>query len=194
MKLKKIMALIAVNVCSLSLVFAEAATNPDTKQNNPYDTDSSITNVFKNPNDNKSPANDSASTAAEKDIVISDAKITLPPGGSSNAALYCTIQNNSGNDYTFVSAEAPNFVNKIELHENQTDNSKVLKMKKADTLVIKAHSSVKMQAATEGADGASTQHFMLMGLKKPLSAGSEVPITIHFNNNVQKKFTAKVSS
>jgi copper(I)-binding protein len=108
--------------------------------------------------------------ANEKDIMITDgwtrASVTK------TSAAYMQIKNLQNKDIVLVSVSS-DIASLVELHKTVIENN-ISQMVPIDRLVIPAHQNVIL--APKGL------HIMLIGLKKTLSDGEIVPITLHFEN------------
>ena len=93
------------------------------------------------------------------------------PGGAKTGAVYMTLDNKSGtaDRLTGVSSDV---ADKLQIHEMKVENG-VMKMREiAGGLPIPAGGSVALKPGS--------YHVMLIGLKKPLTAGEKFPLTLTF--------------
>ena len=93
------------------------------------------------------------------------------PGGAKTGAVYMTLDNKSGtaDRLTGVSSDV---ADKLQIHEMKVENG-VMKMREiAGGLPIPASGSLVLKPGS--------YHVMLIGLKKPLTAGEKFPLTLTF--------------
>jgi hypothetical protein len=93
------------------------------------------------------------------------------PGGATTGAVYMTLDNKSGtaDRLTGVSSDV---ADKLQIHEMKVENG-VMKMREiAGGLPIPASGSVELKPGS--------YHVMLVGLKKPLTAGEKFPLMLTF--------------
>jgi hypothetical protein len=93
------------------------------------------------------------------------------PGGAKTGAVYMTLDNKSGtaDRLTGVTSDV---ADKLQIHEMKVENG-VMKMREiAGGLPIPAGGSVALKPGS--------YHVMLIGLKKPLTAGEKIPLTLTF--------------
>jgi copper(I)-binding protein len=102
-----------------------------------------------------------------------------PAGGV--GGVFLTIVNAGAAD-RLTGAGSPDAM-KAELHQSTSDDG-VMKMRPVDGLDIPAGGTVKL------APGG--YHLMLMGLKKPLTAGGQLPVTLVFQNAGRMDVEARV--
>ena len=102
-----------------------------------------------------------------------------PAGGV--GGVFLTIVNAGAAD-RLTGAASPDAM-KAELHQSTSDDG-VMKIRPADGLDIPAGGTVKL------APGG--YHLMLMGLKKPLTAGGQLPVTLVFQNAGRMDVEARV--
>lgn len=104
--------------------------------------------------------------------------------GQANGAVYMKIENKGKADDKLVSASSP-VAASVEIHSMSMEGD-VMKMRALDGLEIKAGSQVEMKSG----DG---YHIMLLGLKKPLQAGDQFPMTLHFSKAGKLKISIHVT-
>ena len=93
------------------------------------------------------------------------------PGGAKTGAVYMTLDNKSGNADRLTGASS-DVADKLQIHEMKVENG-VMKMREiAGGLSIPAGRSVALKPGS--------YHVMLIGLKKPLTAGENFPLTLTF--------------
>jgi periplasmic copper chaperone A len=104
-------------------------------------------------------------------ITIEQPWARATPGGANTGAVYMTLDNKSGtaDRLTGVSSDV---ADKLQIHEMKVENG-VMKMRElASGLPIPAGGSVALKPGS--------YHVMLIGLKKPLTAGEKFPLTLTF--------------
>lgn len=106
----------------------------------------------------------SRAMAAEVSVSEAWARATAP--GQDSAAVSLHITSNKDGQIVAVSSSASD---SAEIHSMVHENG-MMKMRALDALPLKAKQEVAL-----GADG---NHLMLIGLKKPLSAGDSVALTV----------------
>lgn len=74
-------------------------------------------------------------------------------------------------DLTLVGVSTP-LAESGELHDMRMDGGGVMRMRAMDSLALPAGQSVALQPGQGG------RHLMLMGLKRPLTLGEQVPVTL----------------
>lgn len=90
---------------------------------------------------------------------------TTRPGGA-----YLTITNNGDEADCLTGAESP-VAERVELHRSSMEGG-MMRMAPVDAIAVPAGGKVMFAP--------SGYHLMLLGLKKPLVAGSKVPLTLVF--------------
>lgn len=119
---------------------------------------------------------------AAKTVTVSDQWVKAADGGMT--AMFGTFKNSGHHDARLVSATSP-VAGKVELHEVVTEPGGASMMRpKAGGFVIPADGS---HALVPGND-----HIMLMDLKQPLAVGSDVSVTVSFEDGSSLPFTAQV--
>lgn len=115
------------------------------------------------------------------ELLNARARATLP--GMSTSAAYMTIRN-GGQKPAQIEALASPVALKTELHTTQM-NDGVMAMRRVDNLQIGPGEAVELKPGG--------YHIMLMGLKQPIAADSEIPVIITFDNGEQITVMAKTS-
>jgi periplasmic copper chaperone A len=93
------------------------------------------------------------------------------PTGAKTGAVYMTLDNKSGTADRLTGASS-DVADKLQVHEMKVENG-VMKMREVpDGLPIPAGGSVVLKPGS--------YHVMLIGLKKPLTAGEKIPLTLTF--------------
>ena len=118
-------------------------------------------------------------TADSIELLNASARATLP--GMSSSAAYMTIRNGGRKPVQIQALECP-LALKSELHTTEMSNG-LMSMRRVDNLPINPGEAVELKPGG--------YHIMLMGLKQPIAANSEIPIIITFSNGVQKTVMAQ---
>jgi copper(I)-binding protein len=90
-------------------------------------------------------------------------------GNSRIAVAYMTLRNGGSSPDRLLAVESP--VGRAELHTMTMDNN-VMRMRPVEAVDIPAGGSAMLQP--------SGLHIMLLDLREPLRAGTEVPLTLRF--------------
>jgi copper(I)-binding protein len=107
-------------------------------------------------------------TAGPLSIEGAWARPTVP--GQPTGGAFLTIRNAGDSADRLLSASSPAAAS-VQVHEMKMEGS-VMRMREVDGLDVPAHGSVTLSPGQ--------YHLMLVGLKAPLKAGSEVPLALHF--------------
>lgn len=125
---------------------------------------------------------ESESSADETTLTITDAWVRSADEGMT--AAFGELSNNSDRDIAIVSAQTST-ATAVELHETVEDESGQMAMREIDGgFVIAAGDSRNLEP---GGD-----HFMLMGITEPLTAGEEIDIRVTLDDESTVEFTASV--
>ncbi|WP_448216319.1 copper chaperone PCu(A)C [Endozoicomonas sp. 2B-B] len=106
------------------------------------------------------------------DVEIKDQYARAVPAVSTNSAAFLTITNKGKEDIKLVSADSDSAVH-VELHGHRHEGN-MMKMFELKDIDIPAGKTEYLKSGGN--------HIMLMGLKRPLKAGSEVDVTLHFSD------------
>lgn len=106
------------------------------------------------------------------DVEIKDQYARAVPAVSTNSAAFLTITNIGEEDIKLVSADSDSAA-RVELHGHRHEGN-VMKMYELKDIDIPAGKTEYLKSGGK--------HIMLMGLKRPLKAGSEVDVTLHFSD------------
>ena len=128
-----------------------------------------------------SPKEQVAKETGTIELLNARARATLP--GMSSSAAYMTIHN-GGNKPVQVQALASPIARKTELHTTEM-NDGMMTMRRVDNLQINPGAAVELKPGG--------YHIMLMGLKQPIAADSEIPVIITFDNGEQITVMARTS-
>ncbi len=107
----------------------------------------------------------------------------LPPNAPVGAAFF-TVRNHSDKADRLLSAQS-SIAEITELHAHLHEGD-VMRMVKVDTINIPAHSDMTLEPGG--------YHVMLINLHKPLVAGEQLPLTLHFENAGQVDVTVEIKS
>ena len=109
---------------------------------------------------------------AERGITVSDAWIR-PTAQGENGAVYFVIQNHSSDDeLVSVTAEV---AESVEIHESMMMEGDVMEMGPVDSVHLSANSEVIFEPGR--------LHVMLVHVKKELTVGEMIEVTLHFQNH-----------
>jgi copper(I)-binding protein len=95
-----------------------------------------------------------------------------PAAQGENGAIYFVIDNRGSNPDA-LSGASTDVAEVVEMHESRM-NGDVMQMQQLDSVPLERSSETKFEPGG--------LHLMLVGLKKDLQVGEEVPITLHFTN------------
>jgi periplasmic copper chaperone A len=93
------------------------------------------------------------------------------PAGAKTGAVYMTLDNKSGTADRLTGASS-DVAETLQIHEMKVENGVMQMRQLAGGLPIPAGGSVVLKPGS--------YHVMLIGLKKPLTAGEEFPLTLTF--------------
>jgi len=112
-----------------------------------------------------------AQATATSTITIQQPWARATPAGAQTGAVYMTLDNKASTPDRLTGASS-DVAAKIQIHEMKVENG-VMKMRElAGGLSIPAGGSVALKPGS--------YHVMLIGLKKPLTAGEQFPLTLTF--------------
>ena len=106
------------------------------------------------------------SAPALADVTVEQAWVRGTVGGQSSSAAYFVVRSDA--PATLVEAHTP-VASSIEIHTMRHEGG-VMKMRKLPGLALPAGKEVALRPGGE--------HLMLLGLKRPLSAGRNLPLTL----------------
>lgn len=115
-------------------------------------------------------------------VEIADAFVRATGPRKHNAMVYMTLTNRTGEDDKLTGAASPT-AERVELHIIAS-NRGLRRMHEIEEIPLPSHTPV---ALTPG-----NYHLMLIGLKAPLEAGTEVPMELHFAKAPPMAITIKV--
>jgi copper(I)-binding protein len=126
------------------------------------------------------PSKSNSSSAPARQISILDPWIQEMPPSKKMTAAHMVIENLTDQETALVAAST-GVAEAVELHRAETDNG-MMRMRKLDRITLPAGKT----------DLTGELHIMLIGLKSPLKEGDQVPLTLEFENGVEKTVIAPV--
>jgi copper(I)-binding protein len=99
---------------------------------------------------------------------------TRPAMAGMNGVGFMTITNAGAKPVTLLRAESP-VAGKVEMHSSSMSANGVMSMRREDKGVV-------IPAGGQIAFSPGGYHFMLLGLKQPLTSGQKAPVTLIFEN------------
>lgn len=123
-----------------------------------------------------------ASDTASKAIMVQNPHVREVPAGQPNSAAFMTLMNHSGVNHAVVSAES-SVAKVVELHTHIKEGG-MMKMRRIDKIDISANSKTTLKPGG--------LHVMLIGLKKGLTAGEKVSITLVYEDGSRKEISTPV--
>jgi periplasmic copper chaperone A len=122
---------------------------------------------------------------AQSSIQIEQPWSRATPSGAKTAAVYMTIDNKSGTADRLTGASS-DVADKLQIHEMKVENGVMQMREIAGGLPIPANGSAVLKPGG--------YHVMLIGLKKPLSAGENFPVTLNFEKAGNISVTVSVQA
>ena len=116
------------------------------------------------------------------EVVVSDARVTEAPPGTSVAGGFFTIRNAGPETVLLTGAESPRF-ERAEIHRSEQHGDRVA-MRQADSVEIAAGSTL--------AFAPGGWHLMLFGEPPLPRAGETVALTLHFSDGSRVEVEAPV--
>ncbi len=104
-------------------------------------------------------------------ITVEQPYARATPAGAKTGAVYMTIDNKSGTADRLTGALS-DVADKLQIHEMKVENGVMQMREIPGGLPIPANGSVVLKPGS--------YHVMLIGLKKPLTAGEKFPLTLTF--------------
>lgn len=120
--------------------------------------------------------------AAGAALALSDAYVRATPPGATVAAAYLTISNNSEHEVALKAASSP-LAQAVEFHEHVMQGD-MMRMQPMPQVSVPANGALRFQPGGN--------HVMLIGLKRELVVGEQVPITLRFSNGETLTLQAEV--
>lgn len=99
---------------------------------------------------------------------------TRPAQAGMNGVGFMTVANAGPKAVTLLRAESP-LAGKVEIHSASMSAAGVMSMRREDKGVV-------IPAGGQVAFASGGYHFMLLGLKQPLTQGQKAPVTLVFDN------------
>jgi copper(I)-binding protein len=112
-----------------------------------------------------------AQGAGNTSITVEQPWARATPTGAKTGAVYMTLDNKSGAADRLTGASS-DVADKLQIHEMKVENGVMQMRVVLDGLPIPAGGSVVLKPGS--------YHVMLIGLKKPLTAGENIPLTLTF--------------
>jgi copper(I)-binding protein len=130
----------------------------------------------------------SSTLALAHDFQVGSLKVDHPiaratVAGQTNGAAFMEIMNKGKAVDKLLSANSP-IAETVEIHSMSMEGD-VMKMRAVESLELPAGSNVKLQHG-------QGYHIMLLGLKKPLTAGDKFPMTLQFEKAGKLKIVVHV--
>jgi copper(I)-binding protein len=104
-------------------------------------------------------------------IIIEQPWARATPTGAKTGAVYMTLDNKSGTADRLTGASS-DVADKLQIHEMKVENGVMQMREVPGGLPIPAGGSVVLKPGS--------YHVMMLGLKKPLTAGEKIPLTLTF--------------
>jgi copper(I)-binding protein len=104
------------------------------------------------------------------------------PPGAMAGVIYADIFNNTGDSVELVGVSTP-VASHAEVHESVSVDG-MMKMRKRESIAISGGDQLRLSPGG--------LHIMLMGLQKPLVAGDEFELTLHFSDLPEISLTVPV--
>ena len=125
------------------------------------------------------------STAASTGVTVSEPWVRVTPPNAMNAAVYMTLK--SAQTDALMGASAPaSIASSAELHQTTTSMGS---SSESSMTGMKSVMSIPLKAETDVMLAPGGYHIMLTGLKKPITSGEQIPLTLHFQNGPSQTVT-----
>lgn len=121
--------------------------------------------------------------AAQADLVVTDIWGRPSPASAANAAFYMTIRNSGQVQESLDSVEI-GICDNAQLHETNIDGDGVMSMNQVTRIDIPSGETILLEPGG--------LHVMCLGLKSPLEAGEEIPITLSFAETGELQVQAEI--
>lgn len=122
-----------------------------------------------------------AGSAADEVLVANPYARAVPPVAD-NSAVFMTLKNTGASDHA-VTAATSTAAEVVELHTHIMDGE-VMRMRQVEKIDLEAGKATVLEPGG--------LHVMLLGLKRPLSAGSTVQVDLTFADGSSKTVTAPI--
>lgn len=119
---------------------------------------------------------------AGETLLIADPYVRTVPAGQDQTAAYLTLRNTGNRDLALTKAASP-AARVVELH-TVVDEGGMKKMRPVPKIVVKAGGETRLQPGG--------LHIMLIGMKLPLKEGTNVTLTLEFDDGSTRRLTAPV--
>lgn len=129
-------------------------------------------------------AKEEAAKAPAADIIVQQAYTFPSRPGVPNVAVYFEVVKNTGASPDALLSASGDVAKRIELHE-MVMQDQVMRMRQLPKIDLPAGERVEMAKG-------SAYHVMLIGLHKPLTAGQQFPLTLHFKEAGEQTVTVEV--
>lgn len=123
----------------------------------------------------------SSSLALAADISIEQPFARATPPGQPNSAAFMQLTNNG--EATALVAAASTVAEVVELHTHTHDNG-VMRMRKIEQIDLPAGATTTLEPGG--------LHVMLIGLKQPLQAGSQIGLTLQYADGTEQSVEVPV--
>lgn len=123
----------------------------------------------------------SFSLTAFGQVMLTDGYIRAVPASVPNTAAYMTLENH-GSPVRLVAVSAA-FAKEVQLH-TLVDEAGFISMRQVEGFDIDSHSTLVLSQTGD--------HIMLLGLKKPLIEGSNLALTLHFDDGREQMISLPV--
>ena len=114
----------------------------------------------------------SIATAQAQEIIVNDAWIRGVPPSAKTTAAFMTIENTGSEDMILISA-ACEVTEIVQIHTME-QVGEVMKMKELSNLRVPANGQTSL--APKG------YHIMMIGLRRPISEGEVIPLSLNFSD------------
>ncbi|MCK5916890.1 MAG: copper chaperone PCu(A)C [Cocleimonas sp.] len=109
-------------------------------------------------------------------LEITNAWVRTPPPSAGALAGFMHLKNYSDTPIALLQAKADGF-NQVMLHQSINENGQH-KMEHAERIIIPPQGSLQFQHGS--------YHIMLMGFQTTIKSGDKIPITLIFDNKLEK--------
>lgn len=145
---------------------------------------SACDNSTKTVDTDKPSASTAVSASAADIITVTNPRIRATAPGQTVSGAFMTLVNSSEKAYALTSVSFSG-AGMVEIHETSM-NEGVMRMRKIDQISIPANGSAELKPGS--------YHIMLMGLAKPMTAGTSETLTLTFSDDSQKPIEASVGT
>lgn len=110
-------------------------------------------------------------TAHAGNLDIQGGWVRATPNGARTGAGYLTIENKGGSE-DCLTGGSTDAASAVQVHEMKVDNGVMSMREVTGGLAVPAHAKTELKPGS--------YHLMLIGLAKPIAAGDDVVLTLHF--------------